>query len=100
MAGLVLTGGAGGASSHWLSHTCSYAGGSTNLNQTETRDFSFIWIDIFIYPGHNFFEVGWFYSKEGPKLSYLSDCSNLLSLGLSRPSLTLLSPLCACLLLT
>lgn len=91
MAGLVLTGGAGGSSSHWLSHTCSYAGGSTNLNQTETSDLGFIWIGIFIYPGNNFFEVGWFYSKKGPKLSYLGDCLNLSFLGL--PILTPLSPL-------
>ena len=47
--------------------------GSTNPKQTETRDFGFIWIDIFIYLWHNFFEVGWFYSKEGPKLSYPGD---------------------------
>lgn len=42
--------------------------GSTDLKQTETCDLGFILIDICIYPRHNFFEVGWFYSKEGPKL--------------------------------
>lgn len=70
--GLVLTGGQADpfplALPHlqlrWLEH---------NLKQTETRDSAFIWIDIFIYPGHNLFEVGMFYSKEGPQLSSLGD---------------------------
>lgn len=47
--------------------------GSTDPKQTETRDFGFLWIDVFVCLWHNFFEVGWFYSEEGPKLSYPGD---------------------------
>lgn len=68
--------------------------GSTDPKQTETRDFGFIGIDIFIYLWHNFFEVGRFYSKEAQAElpgDWLSEALFSRS-ALARPDLAPLTP--------
>lgn len=64
---LVLTGGTGVPVPTCSPTPAAMLVGSTNLWQTETRDFGFILIDIFIYPRHHFFEVSWFYSDHVPR---------------------------------